>query len=178
MVQFTFRDTQERVGAAFSPPDLVWQDGTRNEAAIGFADFVLASDDEAGNLKGLRSTSPIETAILIQLFTDARDDSEAAEERRGWFGDVVDIDASAGEGAIGSHLWRLQRAALTSRTGLMAESYARVALQPLVNQGLVGRFDISHEIDEAAGMLALRIVAVDASGDVMFNRQIGVTGNV
>lgn len=178
MVAFTFREDAETVAARAVPPDLVWQDGTREDAAIGYADFALARDDESANLKGLQSVSPLETAILIQLFTDARDDSPDAEERRGWFGDVFDLDTRAHECPLGSLLWTLERAALTPDTGLTAVSFAQRALQIFVDQGLVQRFDVTHEIDAAAGLLALRIQAVGETGNLIFNRSIGVSGNV
>ena len=178
MVTFTFREDAETSAARAIPPDLVWQDGTRAESAIGFADFALARDDESVNLKGLQSVSPLETAVLIQLFTDARDSRPDAEERRGWFGDGVDLDTRAGEAPLGSLLWTLERAALTPETGFAAESFARIALQPLVDQGLAERFDVSHEIDASAGLLALRIVAVGETGTLIFDRSIGVRGHV
>lgn len=178
MVQFTFREEAESLAARAVPPDLVWQDGARADAAIGFADFALARDDESGNLKGLQSVSPLETAILIQLFTDARDDGPDAEERRGWFGDAFDIDSLAHEGPLGSLLWTLERAALTPESGLQAASFAQAALQTFVDQGLVQRFDVGHEIDAAAGVLALRIRAVGETGNLIFDRRIGVSGNV
>jgi len=178
MVAFAFREEAETVSARAVPPDLVWQDGSRDASAIGFADFVLARDDEFDNLKGLQSVSPLETAILIQLFTDARDDSPDAEERRGWFGDAVDVEGKSGEAPLGSLLWTLERAALVPDTGLKAVTFALQALQPLVDQGFVQRFDVGHEIDAEAGVLALSIVAVGETGNVIFNRSIGVSGNV
>lgn len=81
-----FEITQEMVG------DLVYQNG------------------------GLKTDSGLRTAILISLFSDARE-----ENRRGWWG-----------GEIGSKLWTLQNAKRSPETLKKAQDFAQDALSWLI----------------------------------------------
>lgn len=164
-----------RIGSLTAAPvarplwDSVWLGGLT--APDGGADWAVAQPDEAGNEAGLQARYPLETAIVICLFTDRRLPDEMAEtgqwDRRGWHGDTFDLDAEAGERAMGSLLWTLDRSALAGgATGVArrAEDYAAEALQTLIDQGLIARFDIEAEVDAAAGRLSLRVAAYDGDG--------------
>ena len=63
---------------------------------------------------------PIETAVLISLFADAR--SEEMEPRRGFWGDALDGSRT------GSRLWLLDRSKLVPETLRQFEDYVREAL--------------------------------------------------
>lgn len=138
----------------------------------GHCDWATAGDDEAGNRGGLAATQPIETAILLCLFTDRRLPDEMADptdfDRRGWHGDTFDLDRNAGERPMGSLLWTLDRAALSAGTARLAEHYAAEALQTLIDQRVVRSFDIAAEVDGQNAMLKLEIVAYGPSGEAIY----------
>lgn len=76
-------------------------------------------------------------AILLSLFTDRpalKDDviPDGTTDRRGWWGDQE----------LGSRLWLLERAKQTTETLQRARDYIAEALQWLVEDGVVARFDI------------------------------------
>jgi phage gp46-like protein len=126
---------------------------------------------EPNNRGGLRARDQLATAIILCLFTDRRrpDDVEAPDgsaERRGWHGDTFDMER--GEAALGSLLWTLERGVLNYETQRRAEYYAAEALEPLIAQGAVERFDIVSEIDKDRGLLGLRIAAHGPSGEALF----------
>ncbi|PWC74062.1 phage GP46 family protein [Azospirillum sp. TSH64] len=98
------------------------------------------------------------TAILLSLFTDRpalKDDviPDGTADRRGWWGDRE----------LGSRLWLLERAKQTTETLHRARDYIAEALQWLVDDGVVARFDI-----EAAWLrrstLGARITAFRSDG--------------
>jgi len=76
--------------------DSVWPPGD------GYADFTVAGPDEpAPNIGGLQAQYPVETAIVLCLFCDARlpddiardlGDEALSTDRRGWIGDPFDLD--------------------------------------------------------------------------------------
>lgn len=98
------------------------------------------------------------TAILLSLFTDRpalKDDviPDGTTDRRGWWGDRE----------LGSRLWLLERAKQTTETLHRVRDYIAEALQWLVDDGVVARFDI-----EAAWLrrstLGARITAFRSDG--------------
>ncbi len=150
--------------------DSVWIPNP-NGSAGGHADWVVADPEvELNNIGGLQALRSVETAIILCLFTDRRrpdwltagDDSS---ERRGWHGDTYDIEAEEGEGPLGSLLWTLERAALTQDTQDKAKAYAEEALETLILQGIIARFEIETEVDQMANRLALGIKAYGPDGE-------------
>lgn len=94
---------------------------------------------------GLDSTEPLVRAVIISLFTWRRanpDDDLPGNERMGWWGDTT---ADVTGDRIGSRLWLLMRSKLTDETVLRAREYAAEALQWLVDDGIVARFDVQAE---------------------------------
>jgi len=96
-------------------------------------DWSLASGD-------LGTGDDLATAILLSLFTDrlaTADDTlpDGTDDRRGWWGDRE----------IGSRLWLLDRAKETEDTRRKAGDYIAEALQWLIDDGVVARFDIRVE---------------------------------
>lgn len=128
----------------FLAPDLIIK-------AIGetaYVDFALADAVETRNVGGLRSREALATAIIIQLFTDARayDDDVLPDDldpdRRGWWGDTVGRVAEQGRYDMGSRLWILRRSPMDENTAARATDICRHALQPIVDQGAVASFGI------------------------------------
>lgn len=81
----------------------------------------------------------IHNMVAISLFTDRRaaDDDPYDDERMGWFGDTY------GSFQLGSRLWLLRRSKATAETIVLAESYAREALQWLIDYGFAKRVDVT-----------------------------------
>jgi len=122
-------------------PFLLWDSIFDQEA--GIADFVLAGNAPL-NSGGLQAEAALETGVVLCLFTDAQLPSNhplaylvSDGDFRGWWGDGIDVRADLGETVLGSFLWVLKRAPLTSRTAFWAQSFALQALAPLQTQGAV-----------------------------------------
>ena len=84
-------------------------------------------------------------AVLISLFSWRRanvDDDLPSGNRFGWWGDTysqVDNDR------IGSRLWLLSRAKLTTQTVLKAKEYAEEALQWLITDAVAAKVEVQSE---------------------------------
>jgi phage gp46-like protein len=105
----------------------------------------------------LQTGSDLENAILISLFTDRQanpDDTipDGSTDRRGWWGD---LGAAV---PVGSRLWLLDRAKQTAKTLQDAYDYLAEALQWLIDDGIVAKFDIYCEWS-APGRLGAQIIA-------------------
>lgn len=144
----------EDAGVAVLPPDIVWN---------GFVgDFAISTKPADGGVGGLVARNPIETAVLLLLFTDAQADPtdltfEQHGDRRGWVGDGFDVDTANGEAPLGSRLWLFRRSVLNAGTLQAIEDEARRALQPLIDQQVVVRIDVSGSTDPASNRLILAV---------------------
>ena len=86
----------------------------------------------------LESGDDLQTAVLISLFTDRLalpSDPTPEGDRRGWWGDDPKYP-------IGSRLWLLDRVKGPLDVPQRAQDYAAEALQWLIDDGVVARFDI------------------------------------
>ena len=72
--------------------------------------------------------NPINAAIILSLFCDAREKNE-----RGWWGDTLARDVYD---EFGSRLWLLQRGKNTAETLRLTEDYARQSLTWMVRDGI------------------------------------------
>ena len=122
----------------------------------------MARGDWLHDNASLASGDDLETAILISLFSDREASSDdvipdGTGDPRGWIGDV-DQDYK-----IGSRLWLLERAKQTQETLRLASEYIAEALQWLIDDSVVARFDITTEWTRA-GMLGASLVAYQQSG--------------
>ena len=91
----------------------------------------------------LQAGDDLQTAVIISIFTDglaAADDTipDGSTDRRGWWGDQ-------GQYTIGSRLWLLGRSKQTQQVLTAAQDYITQALQWLIDQGIVAKFDILVE---------------------------------
>lgn len=148
-------------------PDLVW-DGLVGDLAI----TGLADPDNPG---GLRSTQALATAVLICLMTDRRVDVTElrdGDENRGWPGDGFDL--AAGDVALGSKLWLLRRRALTGDIEIVARDYALEALQTLIDQGAVARWEASAVAVRERNRLDLDVQGFGREGARVFAKRYGV----
>lgn len=122
---------------------------------LGHGDWALAG-------AVLQAGNDLETAILISLFTDREanpDDviPDGTNDPRGWIGD------DGQDVKIGSRLWLLDRAKQDLATLQRANDYIVEALQWLVDDGVVSRFDITTEWTRAS-MLGAKVVAFKGGG--------------
>lgn len=168
MVALTITPLGE-AGVEALAPDIVWTDGTHG-------DFALARTPDQGGAGGLQAMHPIETAVLMCLFTDAAAEArelrfEHGGDRRGWPGDGFDIDTAHGEGPLGSKLWLFRRHALTDLTAAEIEAEARRALQPLLDQKLVVRIDTATEVLKPQGQVRLGISLFGRDGRKVYAAQ-------
>jgi|SRR5579864_2565268 len=159
-------------------PNLLWDsvwDATR-----GLADWALAGPTETSNRGGLQATSAIDTAVILCLFTDRRIDPDhplaylADGDRRGYWGDGIDVRTDLGEGPLGSYLWLLERAPMTIKgvsIGTWAEQFANEALQTLLDQGVCARINVSSSVDAAKGRLYLIVQLFASDGSKIYDRK-------
>lgn len=177
------RDKEECREQPFLSPDLYI-----HVADYGvYLDYKLADADERTNRGGLRSKEALHTAILIQLFTDARmrDDDMLLDEldpdRRGWWGDSVAPVEGQGEYMIGSRLWTLRRATLDEDTAQIANDMVVECLQPIVDQGAVARFEVETiasyqriQYGPETGVLMIGIRGYAQSGLLIYDQKYEV----
>jgi len=165
-------------------PYLLWD--TKWNAARGFADWAISGADEVANRGGLSAKSGIETDVIISLFTDRAAPVDhplsylADGEKRGWWGDEIDVLSDRGEGPIGSHLWLLRRAPLTvagQPVSRWAEIFATEALAHLMTLGLATRIDVAAAVSEAANRLDLTVDIYGSDGIRIFDRKFDILWN-
>lgn len=126
-------------------------------AQQGYGDWALVGAQ-------LQAGQDLITAILISVFTDrvaAADDSiiDGSNDPRGWWGDTDQTYP------IGSRMWLLKRAKQTQETAQRARDYLAEALQWLIDDGVVGSFDITTQwINAQPGTLGAWIVAYQPDG--------------
>jgi phage gp46-like protein len=94
----------------------------------------------------LASGDDLATSVLISLFTDRtlpsdETPADGSSDPRGWWADDEIYP-------IGSRLWTLERAKRTQETLARARSYIEEALQWLIDDGVVSRFDLLVEWDQ------------------------------
>jgi phage gp46-like protein len=116
----------------------------------GHADWTLLGTQ-------LQNGSDLQTAVLISLFTDRVANSndvipDGTNNPRGWVGDL------GADYPIGSRLWLLDRSKQTADVLLAARNYCIEALQWLIDDGAVAKFDITTEWTQTS-MLGIRVVA-------------------
>ena len=114
-----------------------------------------------GDIEGLDS---FKTAIEVSLFSDARADSTqvlSPQDRRGWIGDLTTpIEGQK----YGSLLWLVQQERLTQSTLNKCVSFARSALQWMVDQGQAINVSVGGSIVPTEG-IALSIVITTILGE-------------
>ena len=110
----------------------------------------------------LDSGNDIVTAVIISLFTDGlanTDDkvTDGTNDPRGWVGDLgQDI-------SIGSRLWLLDRSKLTPALGPQVRDMAAAALQWLIDDGVVAKFDIITSV-VMPNQLRMKVTAYKQDG--------------
>lgn len=104
-------------------------------------------------------TEDLPRAVLISLFSWRRaelDDDLPGSNKYGWWGDTYPVESND---RIGSRLWLLNRAKLTTETVLRAKQYAEQSLQWLVDDGVAASVTVIAE-RQGLSMLALAVLIV------------------
>ena len=110
----------------------------------------------------LQSDNDLVTSVLISLFTDrlANPDDilpNNSTDPRGWVGDL-------GENVlIGSRLWLLSRSKLLPSKAATAHDMASEALQWMIDDSVVVKFDINTEV-VMPNQLSMQVVAYKKDG--------------
>ena len=105
--EIRIRENEECAVEQLLFPDLTYHNENADGTQFG-ADMAMTADG-----LDLLHQNPLHTAIIACLFTDKRqpDDQRLpgdTPDRRGWFGDTVDIREDFGEREMGSLLWTLR----------------------------------------------------------------------
>lgn len=134
------------------------QDGGTGEFDISIApggDFETVND--------------LSTALLVALLTDARaDETQVAvpELRRGWIGNAV---PPIEEFELGSLLWLVDTAKATQGTMTIAASFARDALQWLLDEDIAADVQVDGEITgPREGRLTITITSPDGTIETQY----------
>ena len=121
---------------------------------------------QRGDLVGDNSLG---TEIMVSLFTDVRAEKDELppeyRDLRGWWADAL-LSMQGDEQGIGSKLWLLRRQKHLESVLVQAETYARSALQWLINEGLASAVSVTAE-NPVQGMLALKVSVTRASPSVV-----------
>lgn len=147
-------------------PLLAW-DTVWNPATLS-GDWALAGFSGV-NAGGLLAQAPLQTAVVLALFTDRRCPDNhplaalAGSDKRGWWGDGIDVREDLGEAPLGSLLWLLERAPLTDDTATWARSMALDALQPLVKGGVVAKTVVTTEVADHRLNMLVQLYARDGT---------------
>ncbi|WP_033458863.1 phage GP46 family protein [Bordetella bronchiseptica] len=109
------------------------------------------------------ASSAFSRAVVISLFTWRRalgSDPVDGSDLQGWWGDSFPAVA---DDRIGSRLWLLRRRTLGEQTRRDAITYAREALQWLIDDGILLEVEVTAE-RQGNSLLAMRIVGIYANG--------------
>lgn len=157
--------------------DTVWNTTTSS------ADWAVAGP-VAGNAGGLQASHPLDTAVVLALFTDRRAPTDHPlakwvdpNDPRGWWGDVVDRREDLGEGDLGSLLWMLERCAMLPDVERWARSMALDALMPLVTRRVAARLevDVERRADDHGLSIGVRLYGRD--GSIVHDRKFDFAWN-
>lgn len=129
-------------------------------------------------IDGMQSYAPdvwedLPRAVLISLFSWRRanpDDDLPGNSKFGWWGDTY---PEFYNDRIGSRLWLLSRAKLTTQTVLKAKEYAEEALKWLIDDGVADSVAVESE-RQGLDRLALGIRLVRGNKDLINIRFVDV----
>jgi phage gp46-like protein len=131
-------------------------------------DEVLEAGDFLFSDNDLEADSGISTAVYMSIFTDQRaatDDpvpnqSEGYFNRRGWWGDVVNLET--GRDQVGSKLWLLDRSKNTDDVLVSAEQYVRDALEWMIEDEIATDITVAvQEYSEDKGAILTFQVSIE-----------------
>lgn len=135
------------------------------DIALKYNDGVIDLDFGDG---GNAIDDTLRTAVIISLFTDRRADDDdtlpdGSNDRRGWWGDTYpDVDGDL----TGSRIWLLSRSKQIPDVLRHAETYAKEALQWMIDDGVASFIEaIAENPFNSVMMLSIHITR--PNGDVI-----------
>ena len=144
---------------------LVWN------SQSGTADLAMNS---TGN--DLATDAGLQTAVIISFFTDRKSDPgdvipDGSEDPRGWWGDTAFLEpGDVLKYPIGSKLWLLDRALQDDETLSRAQTYAKQALQWMIDDGVAGSVQATARYPaERPGWIELFVTISQAGSKANFN---------
>ena len=126
----------------------------------------VAYDIQFGPDGDILTADALDTAILVSLLSDRRAEPQQvprATQRRGWVGDLETPDDP-----IGSWLWLLEQARVTSETAAKAADYAERALAWLVDDEIALGVSADATVEATRVVLAATIQRPNAQSETRF----------
>lgn len=122
----------------------------------------------------LERENGLRTAVLMSLYTDrqANEDDELpdsnSDDRRGWWGDQIDLDFKGDK--IGSRLWLLERGKTDDSTLAAAKFYIEECLEWMLDDEVAQAIDVEVERQkrrDGTSTLAANIAIRQSDGGVV-----------
>lgn len=165
-----------RIDEGLAPqPQLLWDSVW--VPMLGHADWAVAGADEPLNRGGLQAEQAIATAVVNALFMNVACPPDhplrylVGDDLMGWWGDGVDLREDLGEAPLGSLLWMLERAPLTTEIVQWADTMCREALAPLIFQGVAARIDVEAVGNELKSRIDLFIAIYSRDGTKTYDNR-------
>jgi phage gp46-like protein len=138
-----------------------------SDIALQWSEIEHAAD-VAIELNDLVQDGGLETAVMLSLFTDRQAEvgdvlPDGETDRRGWWADAAPVVEGD---RIGSRLWLLAREVESQAVLDRAVTYAREALQWLLDDKVAERVEVTAEIPRR-GMLGLVVEIFRPQQDVV-----------
>ena len=117
----------------------------------GFFDIVFGENE-------ITPTEGFDTALAVSLFTDQRatpSEQPNPLKRRGWIGDIDAVDE------IGSKIWFLEQARISTSTLNRAVDFAQKSLAWFISDGLAKKIDVTGNLEPDTVILNIVITTTD-----------------
>ncbi len=117
----------------------------------GFFDIVFGENE-------ITPTEGFDTALAVSLFTDQRatpSEQPNPLKRRGWIGDIDAVDE------IGSKIWFLEQARISTSTLNRAVDFAQKSLAWFISDGLAKKIDVTGNLEPDTVILKIVITTPD-----------------
>jgi phage gp46-like protein len=93
------------------------------------------------------------------------------DDRRGWFGDYVDLRPSEFEKPLGSRMWLYERSVLTEMVARSIQREAQAALSVLTRQGAAASIYVDLEWSAENQYVKLRIQIYSKDGTLKYDQR-------
>ena len=129
-----------------------------------------------GDGPGLDANASLHSTVIICLFTDRRAPADFdlpydGNDRRGWFGDFVDVDENAGETEVGSLIWLYHRSVINEDIADRIKYAAEDSLDTLIRQGAVARVEVEREFSVQDQWIKLTVNLFSQDGDLKYSQR-------
>lgn len=129
--------------------------------ALTYSNDAQRADFSRSTGHNLDTDGGLSSIVTIYLFTNARardtDKIDSVQDPGGWWGSQF-LDTSGAE--LGSRLWLVSRGKLTQASLLQCASFAKEALQPLIDNGVAATVTTSAERMQGQMNIGLLSIAI------------------